>query len=587
MPETTTQLGNLNLLTSKPSFDSDSEARLISVIYSLANRQNEWFNLILGLSNCISMANALPDSHPLKNMSERLAIHFRNAVSITHQLDPGREINPEDFSILEQLSVPSAIIDEYGCVAEMNTKAKSLFADTLFIDTNKQLLCHHAALGKAIQNKKNANKEYFHIPFSAEEESGYLHITRLPAKNHSRHQLYFICVQAPSCEFTSTRLLIDLYHLTPTEAKVAATTLREISTEKTAASLGLKPGTVRDHLSSVYSKMNVKRKPDMIRKIIQTNLFNGHSDEPLPPATLTSKPVNLSSLILKDGRKLSYYDSHAVYDMKKAPSATVLIMHSLMGSAFEIPPGGEALVKEHNIRFIVPERPGYGASDTLNDRKLTDWQEDMSELIAHANVESFSVLGYSCGGPYALAMATWFPQRVQRVALVASVARLEDMRSIKPLPLVLNTTLLGIRFTPFLLTPVFRLAIGNDLEHFYHQQLSFLHPTSSDKAKDILLLQSPAFKHYSLRNLQQSINQGVETWTQELQITFSPWGFNVSDVACECQIWHGGRDNIVPLGAIKNMADTLGKTRFNQIEDETHLILARCFDRIIGQLIQD
>ena len=57
----------------------------------------------------------------------------------------------------------------------------------------------------------------------------------------------------------------------------------------------------------------------------------------------------------------------------------------------------------HNVRLIVPDRPGFGFSSFYRDRQLLDWPKDIIELINYLSIKSFSVFGLSGGGPHVLA----------------------------------------------------------------------------------------------------------------------------------------------------------------------------------------
>ena len=53
------------------------------------------------------------------------------------------------------------------------------------------------------------------------------------------------------------------------------------------------------------------------------------------------------------------------------------------------------------VRFIAPDRPGYGASTYAPKRTLPDLAEDVRELADHLGLERFGVVGLSGGGPHA------------------------------------------------------------------------------------------------------------------------------------------------------------------------------------------
>ena len=76
---------------------------------------------------------------------------------------------------------------------------------------------------------------------------------------------------------------------------------------------------------------------------------------------------------------------------------------------------------------FVLERPGVGLSDPKPGRRLLDWPADVVAFADAFKIERFSVVGFSAGGPYALACGYALPERVAKVGLVCGyVAFPED-----------------------------------------------------------------------------------------------------------------------------------------------------------------
>ena len=119
------------------------------------------------------------------------------------------------------------------------------------------------------------------------------------------------------------------------------------------------------------------------------------------------------SITLADGRIL-------VWDEWGDPAGTPLLyVHGTPGS------GREAQVLHHaagflGIRIIAPHRPGYGGSTHLPGRSVLEWSEDAYTLLDELGLPAVMVLGFSGGGPHAIAFALRYPSRVSAVGLVAS-----------------------------------------------------------------------------------------------------------------------------------------------------------------------
>ena len=80
--------------------------------------------------------------------------------------------------------------------------------------------------------------------------------------------------------------------------------------------------------------------------------------------------------------------------------------------------------RAHGLRIIAPDRPGIGRSARVPMPTVADYGADLGMLADALDIERFTVLGYSGGGPYALAAAAGLGPRVQSAAIVAGAGEL-------------------------------------------------------------------------------------------------------------------------------------------------------------------
>jgi pimeloyl-ACP methyl ester carboxylesterase len=86
---------------------------------------------------------------------------------------------------------------------------------------------------------------------------------------------------------------------------------------------------------------------------------------------------------------------------------------------------GGAAAEQAGVRLVAFNRPGYGLSDPHASTHSTV-ADDVVALADAWGLETFSVLGMSIGGPYALATAARHPHRVRSAAVVSSIANLPE-----------------------------------------------------------------------------------------------------------------------------------------------------------------
>ncbi|KAJ1547820.1 hypothetical protein HK096_010885, partial [Nowakowskiella sp. JEL0078] len=120
-----------------------------------------------------------------------------------------------------------------------------------------------------------------------------------------------------------------------------------------------------------------------------------------------TKPSNSGSTItLADGRILGFCEYISPLDLpKKDKLPVILFFPGIPGSRLFSHPEVTNPPYSGNIgvRLFVLDRPGLGISSEKPGRTILDWADDVQEFVKALHIPRFSVLGYSAGGPYALA----------------------------------------------------------------------------------------------------------------------------------------------------------------------------------------
>ena len=87
----------------------------------------------------------------------------------------------------------------------------------------------------------------------------------------------------------------------------------------------------------------------------------------------------------------------------------------------EFPLLAEAL-DERGLQLIAHARPGYAGSTPQEGRTVADVAGDVAAILDHLGHDRFLTVGWSGGGPHALACAALLPDRCDGAAIVAGVA---------------------------------------------------------------------------------------------------------------------------------------------------------------------
>jgi pimeloyl-ACP methyl ester carboxylesterase len=97
-----------------------------------------------------------------------------------------------------------------------------------------------------------------------------------------------------------------------------------------------------------------------------------------------------------DGRSLE------VVALGPGDGDVLLFHHGTPGAALAFRPLADAAA-EHGLRTVLYSRPGYGRSTPSPGRRVADVAADVRTVLDAVGAERFVTLGWSGGGPHALA----------------------------------------------------------------------------------------------------------------------------------------------------------------------------------------
>jgi pimeloyl-ACP methyl ester carboxylesterase len=283
------------------------------------------------------------------------------------------------------------------------------------------------------------------------------------------------------------------------------------------------------------------------------------------------KDATCQTLSLRSGRRLAYAE-YGVPD-----GLPLFYCHGTPGSRLECP-FDEALLKQLSIRLIAPERPGYGLSDFQEGRRLLDWPADIAQLADALGLEQFAVLGFSGGGPYALACAHELGDRITATGLMGCLASLDApgmMSAVSPAfrslhELAANDPVqLEEQLAPAAASPTALLAIIEE----------------SIPTTDKTIFADPAFRAMYLANLSESMRQGAKGSAWDLHLVDRPWGFKLTHIEKPIWLWHGCDDANVSVTMGRYLAQTLPRCTANFLEGEGHYSLFRHGEAVLRELM--
>jgi pimeloyl-ACP methyl ester carboxylesterase len=103
------------------------------------------------------------------------------------------------------------------------------------------------------------------------------------------------------------------------------------------------------------------------------------------------------------------------------PNGPVVVYFHGTAKTHEAMPFPEAAARLH-LRVLMADRPGYGGSPARTRASFKEIAEIMLRDLDAMGVEQFAVVGFSGGGPHALAFTNFAPARTRAVGLIGSWA---------------------------------------------------------------------------------------------------------------------------------------------------------------------
>jgi pimeloyl-ACP methyl ester carboxylesterase len=246
-------------------------------------------------------------------------------------------------------------------------------------------------------------------------------------------------------------------------------------------------------------------------------------------------------ITLKDGRHIAY----AEYG--DAEGVPLIGFHGMPGSRLAMKVFHECALDMH-LRIIAPDRPGYGLSSPNASGTLTSYPEDIAELCDHLSIDRFMVMGASGGGPYSIACASHFRNRVTVAGVVSGIGPLALPGSLTGMMRVNRIMFMLGRFSP--------MVVGFLLPHLIRSSL----PTMD---KQVQKGQSPSPSidptTYAIivADQREAIDAGGGGIKFDMKNLWRNWNLPFHDIHTKVLLWHGDSDDLAPTALARYVATQL------------------------------
>jgi pimeloyl-ACP methyl ester carboxylesterase len=222
----------------------------------------------------------------------------------------------------------------------------------------------------------------------------------------------------------------------------------------------------------------------------------------------------------------------------------------------------DEMAQAAGLRWISPDKPGYGGSDYQRKRTLISWADDLAALAGHLGLDRFALAGESGGGPFTLAAAHQLTGRVSVVALIASGGPIAPAE------------MAGMKARIRVMSWLARNAPALNAVPVAAMRRELASPARRERSLRRDMAAAPEAAHAALRieyeAVADALRPGSRATVQELALTKRPWPFPLSEVKTPVHLWHGAADRNAPIAFARRLARELPDATLHVSDSSGH-----------------
>jgi len=257
-----------------------------------------------------------------------------------------------------------------------------------------------------------------------------------------------------------------------------------------------------------------------------------------------------------------------VYEFGDPSGRPVVALHGTpsCGAGFD---WADAPARERRLRVVAPDRPGIGQSDRVPMSSVADYAAEIEALADALGIERFVVLGYSGGGPYALAVAQQLADRVESATIVAGAGEIGAWATWKDLARSdRQLTWLSLH-TPVVAKAILRLAeVGARLV----PTVALWSAEAELPKADREVMRSLGSRE-ALALFTQALAGSAAGAVDDYALLARPWHLQLGDIRVPVHCWHGTADTSVPIAHTEALLERIPDVRLSTWPGEGHLAL--------------
>jgi pimeloyl-ACP methyl ester carboxylesterase len=287
---------------------------------------------------------------------------------------------------------------------------------------------------------------------------------------------------------------------------------------------------------------------------------------------------SMERITLSDGRSLEYLVDGP------ADGLPLVLHHGTPSGAVRYRPIVEEATAR-GLRMLMYSRPGYAESTPHPGRRVADVAPDVAALLDAIGADKFVTVGWSGGGPHALACAALLPGRCVGAATLAGVAPHDAAGLDWPAGMgAENIAEFGAAARGATELDAFLTSMAGDLAEVTGAAVVEAYGDLLSEVDRKAL--TGAFADYLAASSRHALSAGIAGWREDDLAFVADWGFRLDDLRVPVAIWQGDQDRMVPPGHGRWLAANVAGAEAHLLPGEGHLSLVTEFPAVIEGLLK-
>jgi pimeloyl-ACP methyl ester carboxylesterase len=242
--------------------------------------------------------------------------------------------------------------------------------------------------------------------------------------------------------------------------------------------------------------------------------------------------------------------------------------------------------ERRGLRHVTYSRPGYGSSERNPGRTVADCAQDVSAIADALGVERLLTVGWSGGGPHALACAALLGERVAAAATVASVAP-RDAEGLDWLAGMGEENLEEFAAAEGGDERQLRAYLETASEEISNAGGSELAAAMGDLVSEVdREALSGEFAEHLATSMKAGLEHGPWGWFDDDIACIRDWGFALAQISRPVTVWQGAQDRFVPFAHGSWLAANVPGARAQLSEAHGHVsLLLDCYGQLLDELV--